>query len=104
MATINEEERAEIVSKVESLFTAAGGGLLSEDVLATTSEQLLASKVRLEPSILGELVAAPGAIAALGHRQRHDLLGLENDPHTSATNLPADHVDSVPRYAYPLAS
>jgi dipeptide/tripeptide permease len=61
MATINEEERNEIVSKVGSLFTATAAGPLTPEVLESASEELLASKVRLDPAALEALVTSPGA-------------------------------------------
>ncbi|MCG8404374.1 MAG: MFS transporter [Phycisphaerales bacterium] len=61
MATINDDERKVIESEVQSLLSAASGGNLDEKSLESASEELLASKVRLEPARLAEIVEADSA-------------------------------------------
>ena len=61
MATINQEERLEIVKKVDTLLDAVSGGTLNAQVLRETSRELLNSKVRLAPAELEAMVTADGA-------------------------------------------
>jgi len=60
MATINESERNEIVSKVDILVKAASEGTLDEPTLKESAKDLLGSKVRLRPEELKEIVTAQG--------------------------------------------
>lgn len=58
MATINDEERKVIRTEVEKLTSAASARALDVEILDAASEQLLASKIRLEPARLEEIVQA----------------------------------------------
>jgi dipeptide/tripeptide permease len=60
IATINEEERAEIVTHVQPLVSAAATGVLSPDSLESASLELLHSKVRIAPERLESLVQSAG--------------------------------------------
>jgi dipeptide/tripeptide permease len=61
MATINDDERAEIEKKVERLMTASAEGDLDFARFADASRDLLASKVRLNGAELEALVTQPDA-------------------------------------------
>lgn len=63
VATINPDERAEIVKKIEKLMSATSAGAVDAAAPEAAARALLESKVRIAPDRLRELARAPGATA-----------------------------------------
>jgi dipeptide/tripeptide permease len=61
VATINADEREEIVSILRSAMDADSSNELSDDALEAAALQLLNGKVRVSPDELKAMIAAPGA-------------------------------------------